>query len=73
MPVFVALAALLTLAILALALAPLWRTQRGLAVAISVFVAGTAIGLYALLGTPAAIDPAMREGPQTIDDAIAKL
>ncbi|HET7126965.1 MAG TPA: tetratricopeptide repeat protein [Lysobacter sp.] len=56
-----------------MALAPLWRTQRGLAVAISVFVAGTAIGLYALLGTPAAIDPAMREGPQTIDDAIAKL
>ena len=73
MQVFVALAALLTLAILALALAPLWRAQRGAAVAISVFVAGAAIGLYALLGTPAALDPALREAPQTIDDAITRL
>ena len=73
MPAFLALAALLTLAILALALAPLWRTQRGSAVAISVFVAGAAIGLYALLGTPAALDPALREAPRTVDDAIARL
>lgn len=73
MQVFVALAALLTLAILALALAPLWRTQRGAAVGISAFVAGAAIGLYALLGTPAALDPALREAPRTVDDAIARL
>lgn len=73
MQVFAALAALLTLAILALALAPLWRAQRGAAVAISAFVAGAAIGLYALLGTPAALDPALREAPQTVDDAIARL
>jgi len=73
MQVFAALAALLTLAILALALAPLWRAQRGAAVAISAFVAGAAIGLYALLGTPAALDPALREAPRTVDDAIARL
>lgn len=73
MQVFVAVAALLTLAILALALAPLWRTQRGAAVGISAFVAGAAIGLYALLGTPAALDPALREAPRTVDDAIARL
>jgi cytochrome c-type biogenesis protein CcmH len=73
MQVFIALAALLSVATLAIVLAPLWRTQRGFAVAISVFVAGAAIGLYALLGTPAALDPAMREAPATIGDAIARL
>lgn len=73
MPAFVALAALLLVATLALVLAPLWRGQRGLALALSVFVAGAAIGLYALLGTPAALDPALREAPQTMDEAIARL
>lgn len=73
MPAFIALAAILALAILALVLAPLWRAQRALAVSLAVLVAGGAIGLYALLGTPAALDPALREAPQTIDDAIARL
>lgn len=73
MPIFAALAALLTLAILALVLAPLWRAGRGLAIALAVLIAGGALGLYALLGTPAALDPAMRETPQTIDDALARL
>ncbi|MFT3896348.1 MAG: cytochrome C biogenesis protein [Thermomonas sp.] len=73
MTAFVVLAALLTLAILALALAPLWRAQRGLAVSLAVLVAGAAIGLYALLGTPAALDPLLREAPRTVDDAIARL
>jgi cytochrome c-type biogenesis protein CcmH len=73
MPAVIALAALLVVATLALALAPLWRRQRGFAAAISVFVTGAAIGLYALLGTPAALDPALREAPQTIDDAITRL
>jgi cytochrome c-type biogenesis protein CcmH len=73
MPAFVAIAALLVVATLALVLAPLWRAQRGLAISLAVLVAGAAIGLYALLGTPAALDPALREAPQTIDDAIARL
>jgi len=73
MPGFIALAALLTLATLALVLAPLWRGQRGLALALATLVAGAAIGLYALLGTPAALDPALREAPQTMDDAIARM
>ncbi|GAA5009658.1 tetratricopeptide repeat protein [Pseudoluteimonas lycopersici] len=73
MPAFVAIAALLVVATLALVLAPLWRTQRGLAVSLAVLVAGAAIGLYALLGTPAALDPALREAPQTVDDAIERL
>jgi len=73
MAAFIALAALLVVATLALVLVPLWRKQRGFAAAISVFVTGAAIGLYALLGTPAALDPALREGPQTMDDAISRL
>ena len=73
MPAFIAIAALLVVATLALVLAPLWRKQRGLAVALSIFIAGAAIGLYALLGSPAALDPALREAPQTIDDAITRL
>ena len=73
MGAFLALAALLALATLALVLAPLWRRQRRLAAAISAFAIGAAIGLYALLGTPAALDPAMREAPRTLDDAIARL
>jgi cytochrome c-type biogenesis protein CcmH len=73
MPAFIAIAAVLALATLALALAPLWRTQRGLAAGLSVFVAGAAIGLYALLGTPAALDPSLREAPQTVDAAIERL
>ena len=73
MPAFIALAALLVVATLALVLVPLWRKQRGFAAAISVFVTGATIGLYALLGTPAALDPALREGPQTMDDAISRL
>lgn len=73
MPVFLAFAALLAFVTLAFVLAPLWRAQRGLAVALSVLVAGAAIGLYARLGTPAALDPALRKAPQTIDDAISRL
>ena len=73
MPAFLALAAALVAATLACVLAPLWRGQRGLALALAVFVAGAAIGLYALLGTPAALDPALREAPRTVDDAIARL
>lgn len=73
MPAFIAIAAVLALATLAFALAPLWRTQRGLAAGLSVFVAGAAIGLYALLGTPAALDPSLREAPQTVDAAIERL
>ena len=73
MPTFIALAALLVIATLTLVLAPLWRAQRALALALAVFVAGAAIGLYALLGTPAALDPGLREAPQTVDEAIERL
>lgn len=70
---FIISAALLTIATLALVLAPLWRGQRSLVLPLALFVAGTALGLYALLGTPAALDPAAREAPQNLDDAIARL
>ena len=73
MAAFVALAALLAVATLAFVLGPLWRARNGLAAAISILVAGAAIGLYALLGTPAALDPALREAPKTLHDAIARL
>ena len=73
MPAFVAIAALLCLAILAFVLRPLWRGQRGLAVALAALLSGAAIGLYALLGTPAALDPTLREAPKTIPEAISRL
>ena len=74
MPAFLALAAALIAATPACVLAPLWRGQRGPGARLAVFVAGAAIGLYALLGTPGrAFDPALREAPRTVDDAIARL
>jgi cytochrome c-type biogenesis protein CcmH len=73
MAAFIVLATLLALATLASVLAPLWRAQRGLALGLATLLGGTAIGLYALLGTPAALDPAMREAPRTTEEAVARL
>ena len=73
--VFVAVATIATLAVLGLVLRPLWRQARSRVAAIGlVFGLGLAtLALYTLVGTPAALDPALREAPQTLDAAIAQL
>ena len=73
MALFVTLAALLAVAALAWATAPLWRQARvpGLAaVALLAVLAGT---LYLVVGNPDALDPAKRRPPETLPEAIASL
>ena len=73
MAVFVALAALSVLATFAWVLHPLWR-QRPLPALAAIAALAIATGLlYRLVGTPAALDPAQREMPKTMDEAITRL
>ena len=72
---FAAVAIAATLVVLAVVLRPLWRVP-GMRVASLGLVAGlglATLALYALVGTPAALDPATRAAPQTLDAAIAQL
>lgn len=70
---FVACATLLVLGVLGWVFAPLWRTHRVVVVA-GIASLGVATGLlYGLVGTPAALDPAQRAAPATLDDAVARL
>ncbi len=73
--VFAALAVALTLAVLAFVLRPLWR-GRAAPMPVLSLVAGLMLAtfaLYRLLGTPAALDPAVRKAPETLQDAVAQL
>ena len=70
---FVAIAIVLTLAVLAVLLRPLWRDARRLAAGIGAVVVIGAIALYEIVGTPAALDPQARAAPATLEDAIAQL
>ncbi len=73
MAAFVAFAAALALATFAWVLRPLWR-MRPLPVFAAVAGLGFAVALlYLAIGTPAALDPAQRELPKTMDEAIARL
>ena len=60
---FVAIAAVLTLAVLAVLLRPLWRDARRLAAGIGAVVVVGAVALYEIVGTPAALDPQARAAP----------
>jgi cytochrome c-type biogenesis protein CcmH len=74
-PMFAALAAVITLAVLAFVLRPLWRARATRVPALGL-VAGLALATYALyrmVGAPAALDPAARAAPETLQDAIAQL
>lgn len=77
MTVFVIAAAVLALGTLAYVLRPLWATRtsgRPLAGAALVAVlAMTTALLYALVGTPNALDPAQRAAPQTLAEAVTQL
>jgi cytochrome c-type biogenesis protein CcmH len=65
----------LALAALALAflLPPLWRQARGTALVLALALPLGAVGLYAMLGVPAALDPVNVKVPETLDEAIVQL
>lgn len=65
-------AALVALVLLPV-LRPLWSRARGTALALALLLAGGTAGLYAVTGAPEALDPAQREAPRTLDQAIAQL
>lgn len=70
---FVIAAVALAVAALGFVLRPLWRDNRAAGAglfAATVVVAGL---LYVLVGTPRALDPAERRGPETLADAITRL
>jgi cytochrome c-type biogenesis protein CcmH len=73
MSVFVILAALLVAVVLALVLRPLWRSAPVSTIALGAFLAAACAGLYVLVGTPAALDPAQQRAPATLDEAIVQL
>ena len=73
MATFLALAAVLALAVLTVLLRPLWRGARGVAVGIAVIVLASGALLYRIVGTPQALDPANLAMPETLGDAIAQL
>lgn len=73
MEIFATIAAVLTIAVLAGVLWPLWRDSRGL-----VFGALAALGiatfaLYRVVGTPDALNPAAKAMPTTLEEAVAQL
>jgi cytochrome c-type biogenesis protein CcmH len=74
-PIFIATAVALTFAVLAFVLRPLWRARNSRTPALGL-VAGLTLATYALyrmVGTPAALDPAMRNAPETLQGAIVQL
>ena len=73
MTIFIAIAALLCLIVLATLLRPLWRDARGVALGIGVITLLSTALLYRLIGTPQALDPASRQAPQTLEEAVAQL
>ena len=73
MAIFIALAAGLTLAVLAVLLRPLWRDARGVALGIAVIALASSALLYRIVGTPQALDAANLTAPETLGDAIVQL
>ena len=70
---FILLAALLCVCVLAVLLRPLWTRVRGVALGVAVLALLSTGLLYKLVGTPQALDPASRQAPKTLDDAIVQL
>jgi cytochrome c-type biogenesis protein CcmH len=73
MAAFLASAALLCLAVVAVLTRPLWRGARGVALGIAVVVIASSALLYRMVGTPQALDAANLKAPETLGDAIAQL
>lgn len=73
MTAFVIASALLVVATLAYVTRALWRPGFSPGLAVTAMLAGTTALLYVLVGTPAALDPAHRDPPKTLGDAITQL
>lgn len=73
MTAFYFAAAALVLVTLALVTRPLWRPHPAVGAAMTVSLAMATALLYFIVGTPAALDPAQRTPPTTMDAAIAQL
>lgn len=73
MAAFLAIAAVLTLAVLAILLRPLWRDARGVALGIGIVALASSALLYRIVGTPQALDAASLKAPETLGDAIVQL
>lgn len=73
---FVIAAAVLALGTLAYVLRPLWSRPSGrplVGAALVTVLAMTTALLYTLVGTPDALDPAQRQAPQTLAEAVTQL
>ncbi|WP_149193238.1 tetratricopeptide repeat protein [Luteimonas suaedae] len=73
MSVFLALSIVLAVAVAAIVAWPLRAQSRRLAITVVVAIPVLALCLYALVGTPAGLDPTQREAPRTLADAVARL
>ncbi|PNS08238.1 tetratricopeptide repeat protein [Solilutibacter silvestris] len=73
MKLFLVITIVASLLLLAFVLRPLWSRARPLAIALGGSGIFIALALYWILGTPLALDPAMRRAPATIDEAAAQL
>ena len=73
MTLFLVISAALTLAVLAVALRPLWPNARGVALGIALVAIVSTGLLYRIVGTPEALDAASLKAPETLGDAIAQL
>ena len=73
MTVFLVVAALLAIVVIAIVLRPMWRQAPKATAALGTVLLIACFGLYRLLGTPAALDPGQRSAPKTLDDAVAQL
>ena len=70
---FAVIAGVLSILVLAIVLRPLWRTAPMPTAALGTIALLASVGLYRLLGTPAALDAAQVQPPATVTDAITQL
>lgn len=73
MTIFYIAAAALVFVTLALVTRPLWRPRPAVGAAVTASLALATALLYLVVGTPAALDPAQRTPPTTMDAAIEQL
>lgn len=73
MPLFAVLSIALSFAVFAWVLRPIWREKPAIAIAASLACAAASLGVYRLIGTPAALDANNLRAPQTMAEAVTIL
>lgn len=73
MPLFAVLSIALSVAVFAWVLRPIWREKPSLGIAVSLACAAASLGLYRLVGAPAALDPNALRAPETMAEAVTVL